>query len=81
MTAKSDMHGPTQRERAMIALQEAGFSNAEIAEKQGVSVNYVRRIMSILDVNDTRADKAFFAMSRQGTAQLGRALIAAGGHR
>lgn len=81
MTAKSDLHGPTVRELQIIEFDELGYTPAEIAKTMGVSKYYVEQRLHGLSMADTQRDLAFFAMARRGTEQLGRALIAAGGHR
>lgn len=81
MSRHEETHGPTARESRMIELDEAGWTVADIATEMGIDQDYVLARLKGLSINDTAKDRAFFAMAREGTMLLGRAVNAAGGHR
>lgn len=76
-----DMHGPTAREKRMIELDEAGWTPKQIGAEMGLNAGYVKIRLQALSIHDTATDKAFFDNAVDATLELGRALIAAGGHR
>lgn len=49
--ARDGSHGPTRRERQMLALSEAGLKPDEIAAEMGISADSVRRTLSLLSVS------------------------------
>lgn len=74
-------HGVTDREQQMIDLQDAGKKYAEIAAIMGISEKAIAGRLQNLSTHDTGADKAFFRKGREGTTDLGKAILQAGGHR
>ena len=74
-------HGPTARERQMIALQEEGWGFADVARHLGLNAHYVRARLVELSGEESREDISFWQMIRQGSAQLGARIEAVHGRR
>lgn len=77
---RTDIHGPTRREREMLALEETGLGADAIAARMGLNPDTVYRTLHALSMNDTARDHAFFSMIVDGTRALRRAVLDAGGH-
>ena len=59
----------TKREQEIIDLDETGFSVPEIAAKLGVSIGYVKGIVSAL-CRDNGSDRGFARMISNGSRSL-----------
>ena len=74
-------HGPTPAEVALITLWDAGHSLDHICKTLGLNRASALSQTSRLSEEDSLSDHAFWAGIRHGSALLGKAVVAAGGHR
>lgn len=70
----------TRNESDILLLSDAGINQRAIARDVGVSFGYVQTVVSRYGVN-TYEERRKRNLLRQQTRDLGRAVIAAGGHR